>query len=148
MNERVKMQNAKVKKEDALLFLHFCIFNSKFLLSLMRRQRVMRVAATRRDGRTVVTEMKLALDFRESEDVESVSIKTRRQIIGRKQIDSRRVTCFGTNLQQALYDFQRSEHSDRVSVGCHFSEAPPFLSAFPEGCNLKNAGAAPVLHTL
>lgn len=77
------------------------------------------MTATWRKWRAIVSEVELAFDFLKSEHVEAVSIKTRRQIIGRKQINSRRETCFGTNLQQALYDFQRSEHSYRVSVGCH-----------------------------
>lgn len=77
------------------------------------------MTATRREWRAIVSEMKLAFDFLKGEYVEAVSVKTRRQIIGRKQIDSRRETCFGTNLQQALYDFQRCEHAYRVSVGCH-----------------------------
>ena len=79
-------------------------------------------AATWREWSAIISEMELAFDFRKSENVEAVSIKARRQIIGRKQIDSRRKTCFGANLQQALDDFQRSEHANRVSVGCHNSK--------------------------
>ena len=79
----------------------------------------MSMAATRREWSAIASEVKFAFDFRKSENVEAVSIKTRRQIIGRKQIDSRRKTCFSTNFQQALDDFQRCEHAYRVSVGCH-----------------------------
>lgn len=77
------------------------------------------MAATWCERCTIVSEMELTLDFRKSENVEAVSVKTRRQIIGRKQIYSRRETCFGANLQQALDDLQRSEHMYRVSVCCH-----------------------------
>ena len=54
-----------------------------------------------------------------NKNVEAVNVKARRQIIGRKQINSRGKTCFSTNFQQALDDFQRSKHANRVSVGCH-----------------------------
>lgn len=79
----------------------------------------MGMTATRREWRAIIPEMELAFDFLKGEHVEAVSVKARRQIIGRKQIDSRRKTCFGTNLQQALDNFQGCEHSHRVSVGCH-----------------------------
>ena len=107
----------------------------------------MGMVATGRNRCAVVSEMEFAIDFGKSENIEAVSIEARRQIIGRKQINSRGKTCFSTNFQQALDDFQRSKHANRVSVGCHCLSAPPFASNLSKGCNTKNARAASVLHS-
>ena len=93
----------------------------------------MGMVATGRNRCAVVPEMEFAFDFGKSENIEAVSVKARRQIIGRKQINSRSITCFSTNFQQALDDFQRSKHANRVSVGCHFVVSASFRVQLIQG---------------
>jgi hypothetical protein len=86
----------------------------------------MRTVAAGSEWRAVISEVKSRFGIGKIVNVKSVCVQTRRQIIGRDEIYNGRETRFGTNFQQALYDFDWSKASHRVSVCCHLFPAPLF----------------------
>ena len=69
---------------------------------------------------TIVPKVKFSFAARQGIYVEAIRIEIVCQIIGGKKIYGRRMTCFSTNFQQALNNFEWSKAANRISVCCHF----------------------------
>src|SRR3982751_6804366 len=90
----------------------------------------MRAVAAGCERSAVISEVKSRFSVRKIIDIKSVCVQTRRQIIGRDEINNRRETRIGTNFQQALDDFDWSKASHRVSVSCHVFPSASLSSSF------------------
>jgi len=81
------------------------------------------VIASRRHGRSIVSEVKPGFSLRKRVDVEAIGVEIVCQVIGRKEINGGRKARFSANFQQALEHFKRCKAANRVSVGCHILSA-------------------------